>query len=72
MQMVELCGSSMPAWKRNRQVRSVFIWLIVQILINLSQVLASYLVYYLTCMCVVYETQYVENLGQYGMNKDFL
>ena len=47
----------MTAWKRNTVRLDVFVWLIVQILINFSQVLASYLAkyleYYLTCMCVV-------------------
>ena len=46
------------------------------VLINFSQLLASYLAryyleYYLTCVFVVYETQYVQNLGQYGVDRDF-
>ena len=57
MQMVVLCFTSLTAWKRNTVRLDVFVWLIVQILINFSQVLASYLAkyfeYYLTCLSVV-------------------
>ena len=58
MQMEVLCGSSMPAWKKKTVRLDLYLfWLIVQILITFSQVLASHLAgyveYYLTCMFVV-------------------
>ena len=58
MQMEVLCGSSLPAWKKKTLRLDLYLfWLIVQILITFSQVLASYLAryvkHYLTCVFVV-------------------